>query len=156
MFLRTVLGYMGGVEVHFYSLLPVKEQPVPNEYKGRWLPQPIWTFRRIHKFSVSAGNRTLIPQTSSLWPSQFTDWAIPAPTYGSRERAANDDRKLSNIIRNIRCVSHRMPSAKFNLWQILNCYMFRQRSGFIRETTTTEEYESNSHLIGQLYSGRNM
>jgi hypothetical protein len=37
-----------------------------------------------------------------------------------------------------------------------NCYMFRQWSGFSRKTYTTKEYESNSHFIGQLDSGRNM
>ena len=37
-----------------------------------------------------------------------------------------------------------------------NCYMFRQWRGFRRNTYTTKEYESNSHLICQLDSGRNM
>ena len=48
-----------------------------------------WTFRRIHKSSVPDGNRTLIRRTSSLWPSHYIEWAIPAPTYCSRARGAS-------------------------------------------------------------------
>jgi len=144
-----VYGGSGGT----LSLLTSGERATgATEYKASWLPQSIWTFRIIHKSSVPAGKRTLIRLTSNLWLSHCIDWAIPAPTYWSRAMGANDGSKLTNIIRNIHWGCQRMRSVKcnirqmikYNLWQISNCYMFRQRSAFLRETTRTKEYESNT------------
>ena len=44
-----------------------------------WAPQPVWMLWRNVKPPASAGNKTFIPLSSSLWFSHYSNWPIPAP-----------------------------------------------------------------------------
>lgn len=55
------------------------EQSVPIEGGAGWAPEAVWMLRRGEKFPASAGNWTTICHSSSLWPSQYTDFIILAP-----------------------------------------------------------------------------
>jgi len=70
------LGKSKNVDLKKYDM----EQSVPIEGGAGWALEPVWMLRTGEKSPASAGNWTTICYSSSLWPSQYTDFIILAPS----------------------------------------------------------------------------
>jgi hypothetical protein len=61
-------------------LTPMKGHPLPTEREARWIPQSQSVGFTIEKTLVPAGKRTQITRSFTVYPSQYTDRAVPTPT----------------------------------------------------------------------------
>ena len=51
---------------------------MPTEQEAGWEAELTWAFWSKEKSPSPASNKTMIPQLSNLWPTQYIDYAISA------------------------------------------------------------------------------